>query len=208
MPEETPPVAGKSSNQSGQEKPPIFQPEAIPGGGGGLLMLGALVAAALFASRGVTPDQVMAGADLSAAAEGYKKAEKRLIEAIISADRNDLGRNEIARRVEGIYSRQTVLTLLGSADLLQRAMTALEKGGLSGEDVRVWQGKGRRLLIELIRDGQDGERADTSRAVLDALTKAGISVQGSGFSNPVKSLACGKVLELSSNNPNNPDMRR
>jgi hypothetical protein len=208
MPEETPPVAGKSSNQ-GSQKPPIFQPDAIPGGaGGGLLMLGALVAAALFASRGPTPDQVLAGVELSAAAEGYKKAEKRLVEAIISADRNDLGRNEIARRVDGIYSRQTVLTLLGSADLLQRAMTALEKGGLSGEDVRVWQGKGRRLLIELIRDGHDGERTDTSRAVLEALTKAGISVQGSGFSSPVRSLACGKVLELTSSNSNNPDMRR
>lgn len=208
MPEETPPVASKASDQSGQ-KPSIFQPGAIPGGGGGgLLMLGALVAAALLASRGTSPDQLLAGSELSSAAEGYKKAEKRLIEAIISADRNDLGRNEIARRVDGIYSRQTVLTLLGSADLLQRAMTALEEGGLSGEDVRVWQGKGRRLLIELIKDGPDSERIDTSRAVLEALTKAGISAQGNGFINLVRSLACGKVLELTSSNSNNPDVRK
>jgi hypothetical protein len=172
-------------------------------------MLSAIVAAGLLATgRGATPDQIMASSNLQSAAQEYKKAEKRLIEAIISADKNDLGRNEIARRVEGIYSRQTVLSLLGSADLLQRAMIALEASGLTGVDVRVWQGTGRRLLMELIKDGDEQDRLDTSRAALKALSDAGIGTQGGGFVNPAKHLAMGKVLELTSRTPDHPTPRR
>lgn len=194
MPDENPPQAGTES----PGPPPIFQPGSIPSGSGGLLVVGAMIAATLLASRGTTPDQIMASSNLQSSAREYKKAEKRLIEAIISADRNDLGRNEIARQVDGIYSRQTVLALLGSADLLQRAMTALEASGLTGADVRVWQGKGRRLLIELMKDGSGQERLETSRAALKALTDADIGTQAGSFANPAKHLASGKVLELTS----------
>src|SRR6266516_3578209 len=102
-------------------KPSLLEPGAMPATNGGLLMLGAFIAATLLASRTTTHDQNIAGSNLTAAADAYREAEKKLIAAIIEADKNDLGRNEIARRVEGIYSRQTVLTLLGSADLVQRS---------------------------------------------------------------------------------------
>ena len=204
MPDED---ASRADAERSGPPPPIFQPGSIPSGSGGLLMLGAVIAAGLLATRGPTLDQIMASGNLQTAAQEYKRAEKRLVEAIISADKNDLGRNEIARRVEGIYSRQTVLALLGSADLLQRAMTALEESGLTGADVRVWQGKGRRLLMELIKDGSDQDRLNTSRAALKALNGAGISTQGGGFANPAKHLTAGKVLELASRTPDHPTLR-
>ena len=87
---------------------------------------------------------------------------------LIEADRNDVGRNEIARRVDGIYSRQTVLTLLGSADLVQRSATVLEEHGLTG-DVRIWQGKRQRVLMELAdTDRSDDCRLRTSQAAVQA----------------------------------------
>lgn len=181
---------------SAEGEPPIYQPDALPGSGGGLVMLAAMVAVGLLATRGTSVDQLAASNDLRAAADEYRKAEKQLIEAIISADKNDLGRNEIARHVEGIYSRQTVLTLLGSADLLQRAMTALEGSGLTGADVRVWQSKGRRLLMELIRDGDDVDRFAVSRIAIDSLAQAGINTKTNSLINPVRQLASGKVVEL------------
>lgn len=176
----------------------LLEPGAIPATSGGLLVLGAFVAATLLAGRAAAADQHIAGSNLTAAADAYREAEKKLIAAIIEADRNDLGRNEIARRVEGIYSRQTVLTLLGSADLVQRSAIALERQGLTS-DIRVWQGKRQRLLMELTdMDRANEARLRTSHAAVRALAEAGIGVRGGSTASPVRHLASGNVLELTS----------
>jgi hypothetical protein len=167
----------------------------MPSTYGGLLMLGAVIAVALLASRGVA-DQAVAASNLSAAAEAYRKAEQKLIAAIIEADKNDVGRNEIARRVDGIYSWQSILTLLGSADLVQRSAIVLEEHGLTG-DVRVWQGKRQRLLMELAdMDRQGDARLRTSQAAVHALAKAGIRAHSGTSASPASHLAAGKLVEL------------
>jgi hypothetical protein len=159
-------------------------------------MLGAAIAVALLASRTAATDQATAASDLTSAAGEYRKAEEKLVAAIIKADKNDVGRNEIARQVEGIYSRQTVLTLLSSADLVQRSARALEAHGLTG-DVRIWQGKKQRLLVELTEmDRTDDARLQTSQATVQALAKAGIDARSASDTSPDEHLAAGKVLEL------------
>lgn len=191
MPAQTPtgPQAGASA------KPSLLQPGTMPATNGGLLILAAFVAVALLAGKTAT-DQAIAGSNLRAAADAYRKAEQKLIAAIIEADKNDVGRNEIARRVEGIYSRQTVLTLLGSTDLVQRSASALQERGLSG-DIRIWQGKGQRLLMELTDlDRADDARLQTSQQAVQALANAGISTRAGTNTNPARCLASGKVLEL------------
>lgn len=191
MPAQTP--AGPQSGVSA--KPSLLQPGTMPVANGGLLILAAFVAAALLTGKTAT-DQAIAGSNLSAAADAYRKAEQKLIAAIIEADKNDVGRNEIARRVEGIYSRQTVLTLLGSADLVQRSASALQERGLTG-DIRIWQGKGQRLLMELTDlDRADDARLQTSQQAVQALANAGISARAGTNVNPARCLASGKVLEL------------
>ncbi len=159
-------------------------------------MLGAVIAVALLASRSAAAGQAVAASNLAAAADAYRKAENKLIAAIIEADKNDVGRNEIARRVEGIYSRQTVLTLLGSADLVQRSARALEEHGLAG-DVRIWQGKRQRLLMELADMDRAGEeRVRTGQAAVQAMARAGIGARTDGRASPARHLAAGKVIEL------------
>jgi hypothetical protein len=185
-----------SQGQRGGTRPSLLEPGAVPATNGGLLVLAAFVAVALLASRTAATDQAAAANDLTAAADAYQKAEKKLIAAIIEADKNDVGRNEIARRVDGIYSRQTVLTLLGSADLVQRSAKALDEHGLTG-DVRVWQGKRQRLLMELTAmDGADDARLRTSHAAVDALSTVGITARTGTTATPAKHLAAGKVVEL------------
>jgi hypothetical protein len=187
----------RSSQQArASSRPSLLEPGSIPATNGGLLMLGAFIAATLLAGRATPTDQDIASRDLSTAAEAYQKAKNRLVAAIIEADRNDLGRNEIARRVDGIYSRQTVLTLLGSADLVQRAAVALEEHDLTS-GVRVWQGKRQRLLMELTdMDNADEARLRTSQAAVRALIDAGVGVRTGSTSSPAEHLASGKVLEL------------
>lgn len=176
-------------------RPSLLEPGTMPPSGGGLLMLGAVIAVALLASRSAA-DQAVAASNLTAAAEAYRKAENKLITAIIEADKNDVGRNEIARRVEGIYSRQTILTLLGSADLVQRSARALEEHGLTG-DIRIWQGKRQRLLMELAdMDRADDARLRTSQAAVQAMAEAGIGARNGGSASPASHLAAGKVIEL------------
>jgi hypothetical protein len=168
----------------------------MPATNGGLLMLGAVIAVTLLASRAAATGQAVAASNLTAAADAYRKAEKKLIASIIEADKNDVGRNEIARRVEGIHSRQTVLTLLGSADLVQRSATALEEHGLTG-DIRIWQGKRQRLLMELADMDRAGDaRMRSSQAVVQALARAGINARSASSAGPARHLAAGKVLEL------------
>lgn len=168
----------------------------MPTTNGGLLMLGAVIAVTLLASRSAATDQAGAAGNLSSAAETYRKAEEKLIAAIIEADKNDVGRNEIARRVDGIYSRQTVLTLLGSADLVQRSAIVLEEHGLTG-DVRIWQGKRQRLLMELANmDRSDDALLQTSEAAVQSLAKAGIDAHSGSSASPAKHLAAGRVVEL------------
>jgi hypothetical protein len=177
-------------------RPSLLEPGAMPATNGGLLMLGAVIAVTLLARRSAAADQAVAASNLSTAAEAYRKAENKLVAAIIEADKNDVGRNEIARRVEGIYSRQTVLTLLGSADLVQRSARALEEHGLAG-DIRIWQGKRQRLLMELAdMDRADDERLRTSQAAVEAVAKAGIGARTGGSASPARHLAAGKVIEL------------
>jgi hypothetical protein len=177
-------------------RPSLLEPGAMPATNGGLLMLGAVVAVTLLASRSAAADQAVAASNLTAAADAYRKAENKLVAAIIEADKNDVGRNEIARRVEGIYSRQTVLTLLGSADLVQRSAKALEEHGLAG-DIRIWQGKRQRLLMELAdMDRADDTRLQTSQAAVQAMAKAGIGARTGGSASPARHLAAGKVIEL------------
>jgi hypothetical protein len=177
-------------------RPSLLEPGAMPATNGGLLMLGAVIAVTLLASRAAATGQAVAASNLNTAADAYRKAEKKLIACIIEADKNDVGRNEIARRVEGIYSRQTVLTLLGSADLVQRSATALEEHGLTG-DIRIWQGKRQRLLMELAdMDRADDARLRTSQAAVQALARAGINARSGSGAGPARHLAAGKVLEL------------
>lgn len=191
-----PDQASQSKRAGASTRPSLLEPGAVPATNGGLLMLGAVIAVTLLASRAAATGQAAAASNLTAAAHAYREAEKKLIAAIIEADKNDVGRNEIARRVEGIYSRQTVLTLLGSADLVQRSAAALEEHGLAG-DIRIWQGKKQRLLMELA----DMERANDarlriSRAAVEALAKAGISARSGSSASPAGHLAAGKVVEL------------
>jgi hypothetical protein len=186
---------GQTSGTSA--KPSLLQPGAMPASGGSLLMLGAVIAVALLASRSTAADQTAAAGKLTDAADAYRTAEKNLVAAIIEADRHDVGRNEIARRVDGIFSRQTVLTLLASADLVQRSARALEQDGLT-DDIRIWQGQRQRLLMELEDMGRTDEaRLRTSEATVQALAKAGISTRSEGSAHPARHLAAGKVLELS-----------
>lgn len=187
-----------SQGQRAGPRPSLLEPGAIAASNGGLLVLGAAIAVALLASRSAAGDQAVAASNLTAAADAYRKAEKKLVSAIIEADKNDVGRNEIARRVEGIYSRQTVLTLLGSADLAQRSARALEEHGLAG-DIRIWQGKRQRLLMELAdMDRADDTRLRTSQAAMQAMAKAGIGARTGDSASPAGDLAAGKVVELNS----------
>jgi hypothetical protein len=191
-----PDQAHQGQRTAASAKPSLLEPGAMPATNGGLLILGAFIAATLLASRTTAIDQEVAGSNLTVAADGYRKAEKKLIAAIIEADRNDLGRNEIARRVDGIYSRQTVLTLLGSADLVQRSARALDEHGLTG-DVRVWPGKRQRLLMELTdMDRADDARLRTSQEAVQALAEAGIGARSGSAASPARHLASGKLLEL------------
>ncbi len=60
---------------------------------------------------------------------------------------------------------------------MQRSARALEEHGLTG-DIRIWQGKRQRLLMELAdMDRADDARLRTSQAALQALTKAGINAR-------------------------------
>jgi hypothetical protein len=191
-----PDQASQGQRAGASTRPSLLEPGTMPATNGGLLMLGAVIAVTLLASRSAAADQAVAASTLTAAADAYRKAENKLITAIIEADKNDVGRNEIARRVDGIYSRQTVLSLLGSADLVQRSARALEADGLAG-DIRIWQGKRQRLLMELA----DMERADdarlrTSQAAVQAMAKAGIGTRAGGGTSPASHLAAGKVIEL------------
>lgn len=185
-----PDQASQAQRAGASTRPSLLEPGAMPPSGGGLLMLGAIIAVALLASRSAAADQAAAASNLTAAADAYRKAENKLITAILEADQNDVGRNEIARRVEGIYSRQTVLTLLGSADLVQPSARALEEHGLAF-GIRIWQGKRQRLLMELADTDRAGEeRLRTSQAAVQAMAKVGISAR------PARHLAAGKVIEL------------
>jgi hypothetical protein len=196
-----PDQASQGQRADASRRPSLLEPGAMPATNGGLLMLVAVIAVSLLASRSAAADsaaadQAVAASNLTAAAGAYRKAENKLIAAIIEADKNDVGRNEIARRVEGIYSRQTVLTLLGSADLVQRSARALEEHGLAG-DIRIWQGKRQRLLMELAdMDRADEERLRTSQAAVQAMAKAGIGARTGGSASPARHLAAGKVIEL------------
>jgi hypothetical protein len=191
-----PDQAGQGQRAGANTRPSLLEPGAMPATGGGLLMLGAVVAVTLLASRSAAADQAVAASNLTAAADAYRKAENKLVATIIEADKNDVGRNEIARRVEGIYSRQTVLTLLGSADLVQRSARALEEHGLAG-DIRIWQGKRQRLLMELAdMDRTDDARQRTSQAAVQAMAKAGIGARTAGSASAASHLAAGKVIEL------------
>ena len=159
-------------------------------------MMGAAVAAALLASQATATDQAAAASNLLSAAREYRNAEEKLVAAMIKADENYVGRNEIARRVDGIYARRTVQTLLSSAELIQRSAKALEEHGLTG-DIRFWQGTKRRLLMVLAdMNRTDDARLQTSQATVQALAKAGIDARGEGSSRPEEHLAAGKVLEL------------
>jgi hypothetical protein len=187
---------GQSQRPGASAKPSLLDPGTMTATNGGLLMLGAVIAVTLLASRSAVTGQAVAASNLTAAADAYRSAESNLIAAIIEADKNDVGRNEIARRVEGIYSRQSVLTLLGSADLVQRSARALEQQGLAG-DVRIWQGKRQRLLMELAdMDLADAERLRTSEAAVRAIADAGIGARTGGNTSAARHLAAGKVVEL------------
>ena len=191
-----PDPASRGQRAGASARPSLLEPGAMPASGGGLLMLGAVIAVALLASQSAVGDQAAAASNLTSAADAYRKAENKLIAAIIEADKNDVGRNEIARRVDGIYSRQTVLTLLGSADLVQRSARALEDHGLAG-DIRIWQGKRQRLLMELAdMNRADEERLRTSQAAVQAMAEVGIGARAGGSASPASHLAGGKVIEL------------
>lgn len=188
--------ASQSKQTGASVRPSLLEPGAVPATNGGLLMLGAAIAVTLLAGRAAATGAVAAAGNLTTAAQAYREAEKKLIAAMIEADKNDVGRNEIARRVEGIYSRQTVLTLLGSADLVQRSAATLEQQGLAG-DIRIWQGKKQRLLMELAdMERTDDVRLRTSQAALEALASVGISARSENCPNPARYLADGKVVEL------------
>jgi hypothetical protein len=96
---QVPPGYSSTGQAAPGRQPSLLQPGSMPATNGSLLMLGAFIAASLLTSRTTTTDQAIADSNLTAAADAYKKAEKKLIETIIEADKNDLGRNEIARRV-------------------------------------------------------------------------------------------------------------
>jgi hypothetical protein len=187
---------GAGQQASTGVKPSLLEPGVMPTTNGGLLVLGAAIAIALLARRTALTGQDVAAGNLSAAAEAYRKAEEKLVSSILEADKNDVGRNEIARRVDGIYSRQTVLTLLGSADLVQRSAATLDKHNLTG-NVRIWQGKRQRLLMELAdTDLPDDARLQASQDAVNALAEAGIGVRNGSSTDPTQHLAAGKVLEL------------
>lgn len=79
---------------------------------------------------------------------------------------------------------------------MQRSARALEEHRLTG-DIRIWQGKRQRLLMELAdMDRADDARMRTSQAAVQAMAKAGIGARNGGSASPARHLAAGKVIEL------------
>jgi hypothetical protein len=165
--------------------------------------------------------------DLDAAIGRYRHADRGLIAAMRRADTYGVSRNEIARRVRGICSRQTVLDILGAAELRDRAAAAIDAAGLGkDEEVRLWQenvrtgaarrgwipppqeqgdSPGGRYLYLMFADAA-GTVADLNAAggILDALGQAGIAAwdPGSGSSlNMQDWLGNGHLVQLGRRTP-------
>ncbi|HZN18671.1 MAG TPA: hypothetical protein VFB84_10935 [Micromonosporaceae bacterium] len=110
---------------------------------------------------------------LVGAADAMRSAERDLKAAMLAADAAQVGRNEIARVVAGIYSRQTVLDMLAAAETAGAARAAATRAGLAANvDVRIRVGTAGRALASVGCPQRD--RRDIAAELLDVLHGAGL----------------------------------
>jgi hypothetical protein len=103
--------------------------------------------------------------DLTSAVDAVKAANDRLVAAMVAAKKAGTSVNKIAEMVKGTpgYSRSVVLELLGSEDIREQAVAALEDGGWKigeGGDVHVYTDR-RRVMIELLDDVESDTPANS-----------------------------------------------
>lgn len=117
---------------------------------------------------------------LDAAVAAHQESSRQLRAAMRAADAAGDGRNEIARRTSGIYSRATVLGMLDREDLMARATTALQAAHWGEDDYRLETGRGGSVTITLAL-GWDDVPTETARlnaasSAATALAQAGIQL--------------------------------
>lgn len=126
------------------------------------------------------PDEL----DFTAAIDALKAAHEGIVTMMVALKKSGTSVNKIAEMVKGTpgYSRSVVLELLGSEDVREHAIAALEDGGWkvgAGQDVHVYTDR-RRVMIELLDDydkpANSVTRLNWASGVGTALAKHGLAL--------------------------------
>lgn len=147
------------------------------------------------------PSAQTAAAALTRAVRRRTAADTALVEAMHAADRAGVSRNDICRRVAGIYARQTALDLLNAASLCARATAALDQAGFLVDEQVVVERKRSRVRLRLVAADGGPDARRSAAGVHRSLVEAGLTLRmREGDADPVEVLACGGVTEIGHRN--------